>query len=122
MRSSRWAFSARFTLLRARSFDALGEFQGHCDELTLMHGGRVAFSVRQLGGVSAGGKRQQRQQLWLDMRFADPAPGHVRDNLYELQAPLSRNELPPTRPHSPPTFGSDSSEDEARGDDLRLLT
>lgn len=67
--------------------------------------------MRQVGGVGdALRSRHKRQQLWLDMRFADPAPGHVRDNLYELQAPAQLGELPPPRPHTPPDLGSDTSD------------
>ena len=101
----------------ARRLSAARPLQAHCDRVTEEQGGRVAFAVRQVGGVSSARARQQRQQLWLDVRFDDPAPGHVREDLYELQPPPRPDELPPTRPHSPPDFGSSSSEHE----DARLL-
>jgi hypothetical protein len=87
--------------------------QAHCDEATADLDGRVVFSVRQLGGLTtARGRSTKRQQLWVDMRFPDFAPGHVRGDLYELQPPMQPGEVAPPRPHSPPEFGSDSQEEE----------
>jgi hypothetical protein len=54
------------------------------------------------------------------MEFADPAVGHVRADLYELQPPLAKGESAPPRPHSPPAFGSDSDDDD--DDQARLLS
>jgi hypothetical protein len=87
--------------------------QAHCDDATADLGGRVVFSVRQLGGLTTARARStKRQQLWVDVRFKDFAPGHVRGDLYELQPPVQPGEVPPPRPHSPPEFGSDSSAEE----------
>ncbi len=65
--------------------------------------------MRQVGGLHSAQSRQQRQQLWVDLRFRDLAPGHVRGDLYELQPPSMPGELPPLRPNTPPDFGDDSS-------------
>lgn len=73
------------------------------------------FTVRQVGGVttpSARRRHKEQQQLFIDMRFATPAPGHVRDDLYELQPPWQAGEALPPRPHSPPAFDTDSDSDE----------
>ncbi len=77
--------------------------------------------MRTLGGLTPSrSRKQQRQQLWVDIRFRDLALGHVRGDLYELQAPPQPGELPPPRPHSPPEFSSDDDDDD--DDDRRPLT
>ena len=94
--------------------------QAHCDRASADQNGRVVFRIRHVGGVrsSQGRKHTQTQRLWIDMEFADPAVGHVRADLYELQPPLAAGESAPPRPHSPPVFGSDSDDDD---DQTRLL-
>lgn len=109
-------------VLRAvlRVSDATPGAQAHCDRLSADQNGRVTFRIRHVGGLSEsrGKKNQQTQRLWIDMEFPDPAVGHVRADLYELQPPLLAGEAKPPRPHSPPGFGTDSDED----DQVRLLS
>jgi len=93
--------------------DATPGAQAHCDRLSADQNGRVTFRIRHVGGLSEsrGKKNQQTQRLWIDMEFPDPAVGHVRADLYELQPPLLAGEAKAPRPHSPPNFDSDSDED-----------
>ena len=81
-----------------------------CDAASAEQGNGVRFSVRQLGGVCASGSKQLQHQLWIDVHFSDPGR-RVAGNLYELQPPSRPNELPP-RPHSPPDFGGETSDED----------
>ena len=101
-------------LLLSRTLDAPTDAQAHCDRVSADQNGRVVFTIRHVGGVSAsrGKKNQQTQRLWVDMEFPDPAVGHVRADLYELQPPMLAGEAAPPRPHSPPVFGTDSDDED----------